>query len=54
MRTHWRHGRRACAADIWFESFKRQGFYFPYAAMITILTGVYVHMTRLFLGSRWQ
>ena len=36
--------------DTWFESFKRQGFYFRYAALITILTGLYVHITRLFLG----
>src|SRR4051794_12213258 len=36
--------------DTWFESFKRQGFAFRYAAMITILTGLYVHITRLFLG----
>ena len=34
----------------WFESFKRQGFYFRYAALITIITGLYVHITRLFLG----
>jgi hypothetical protein len=32
------------------ESFKRQGFSFRYAALITILTGLYVHITRLFLG----
>ena len=36
--------------DTWFESFKRQGFSFRYAALITILTGLYVHITRLFLG----
>jgi hypothetical protein len=36
--------------DTWFESFKRQGYYFQYAAIITILTGLYVHITRLFLG----
>jgi hypothetical protein len=36
--------------DSWFESFKRQGFYFRYAALITIITGLYVHITRLFLG----
>jgi hypothetical protein len=34
----------------WFESFNHQGYYFQYAAMITILTGLYVHITRLFLG----
>ncbi len=36
--------------DTWFESFKRQGFYFRYTALITILTGLYVHITRLFVG----
>jgi hypothetical protein len=36
--------------DTWFASFKRQGFYFRYAALITIITGLYVHITRLFLG----
>jgi hypothetical protein len=36
--------------DTWFELFKRRGYYFQYAAMITILTGLYVHITRLFLG----
>jgi hypothetical protein len=36
--------------DSWFESFRRQGFSFRYAALITILTGLYVHITRLFLG----
>jgi hypothetical protein len=36
--------------DTWFASFKRQGFYFRYAALITIITGLYVHITRLFVG----
>src|SRR3954470_6146631 len=36
--------------ETWFAAFKRQGFAFRYAAMITILTGLYVHITRLFLG----
>jgi hypothetical protein len=36
--------------NTWFASFKRQGFYFRYAALITIITGLYVHITRLFLG----
>jgi hypothetical protein len=36
--------------DTWFESFKRQGLYFRYAALITIISGLYVHVTRLFLG----
>jgi hypothetical protein len=36
--------------DSWFASFKRQGFYFRYAALTTIITGLYVHITRLFLG----
>ena len=36
--------------DTWFESFEHQGFYFRYAAVITIITGLYVHITRLFVG----
>jgi hypothetical protein len=36
--------------DTWFELFKHQGYYFQYTAIITILTGLYVHITRLFLG----
>jgi hypothetical protein len=33
-----------------FASFKRQGFYFRTAAILTIVTGLYIHITRLFLG----
>ena len=36
--------------DSWFASFKHQSLFFRYAAMITILTGLYIHITRLFLG----
>jgi hypothetical protein len=36
--------------ESWFASFKRQGLFFRYAAMITILTGLYIHITRLFLS----
>ena len=36
--------------DTWFALFKHQGFYFRYAALITIITGLYVHITRLFVG----
>jgi hypothetical protein len=36
--------------DTWFASFKRQGFYFRSAATITLLTGLYIHITRLLLG----
>ncbi len=34
----------------WFENFKRQGFYFRYAAITTILIGLYMHISRTFLG----
>ncbi len=34
----------------WFESFKRQGFYARQVAMFTIMVGIYMHITRLFLG----
>ena len=36
--------------DTWFALFKHEGFYFRYAALITIVTGLYVHITRLFVG----
>ena len=36
--------------DTWFESFKRQGFYARQVAILTILGGLYMHITRLFLG----
>src|SRR5215211_5413610 len=36
--------------DSWFASFKRQGFYARQVAIITILGGLYMHITRLFLG----
>jgi hypothetical protein len=32
------------------ESFKRQGFYARQVAIVTILVGIYMHITRLFLG----
>ena len=34
----------------WFENFKRQGFYFRYVAIATILGGLYLHISRVFLG----
>ena len=34
----------------WFERFKRQGFYFQYIAIATILGGLYLHISRVFLG----
>ena len=36
--------------DTWFESFKGQGFYARQVAIVTILGGLYMHITRLFLG----
>jgi hypothetical protein len=36
--------------DSWFASFKRQGFYARQVAIVTILGGLYMHITRLFLG----
>lgn len=38
------------AATGWFESFRRAGFYYQYAAIATILGGLYLHISRLFLG----
>lgn len=34
----------------WFESFKQQGYYFRQAAILTIVIGTYLHISRLFLG----
>jgi cytochrome bd-type quinol oxidase subunit 2 len=36
--------------DTWFSSFKHQGFYARQVAIATILGGLYMHLTRLFLG----
>jgi len=36
--------------NTWFASFKRQGFYARQVAIVTILGGLYMHITRLFLG----
>lgn len=36
--------------NTWFENFKRQGFYFKYVAIVTILMGLYMHISRTFLG----
>ena len=48
MATNISHA--SATTNNWFAAFKRQGYYYRYAAMITILTGLYVHITRLFLG----
>lgn len=34
----------------WFESFRQQGYYFRQAAILTISVGLYLHISRLFLG----
>ena len=36
--------------DSWFKSFKRQGFYARQVAIVTILAGIDLHITRVFLG----
>jgi cytochrome bd-type quinol oxidase subunit 2 len=38
------------SSSTWFEAFKRQGYYFQPVAIATILGGLYLHITRLFLG----
>ena len=38
------------SSSTWFERFKRQGFYFQYVAIATILGGLYLHILRVFLG----
>jgi hypothetical protein len=54
MATHTNLGTVPTAVgtqpDTWFESFKRQGFYARQVAILTILGGLYMHITRLFLG----
>ena len=34
----------------WFETFKREGYYFRHFAIATILGGLYLHISRVFLG----
>ncbi len=38
------------SSSTWFKEFKRRGFYFQYAAITTILMGLYLHISRVFLG----
>ena len=38
------------SSSSWFERFKAQGFYFQYVAIATILGGLYLHISRVFLG----
>ena len=40
----------AASSSTWFEEFKRRGFYFQFAAITTILTGLYMHISRVFIG----
>ncbi len=35
----------------WFEVFRSHGYYFHYAAVITLIFGIYLHVTRLFIGN---
>src|SRR6266700_1847175 len=35
----------------WFEDFRSHGYYFHYAAVITLIMGMYLHVTRLFVGN---
>ena len=34
----------------WFQTFKRQGYYFKFAIIATFAVGIYLHVTRLFIG----
>jgi hypothetical protein len=34
----------------WFETFKREGFYLKYSAIATLIAGMYLHITGLFIG----
>jgi hypothetical protein len=34
----------------WFQAMKQQGFYFRPIAILVIVTGFYLHLTRLFVG----
>jgi len=34
----------------WWESFQQQGYYFRTVALGTIVTGIYLHVTRLLIG----
>lgn len=34
----------------WWASFQQQGYYFRWVAIVTIVTGIYLHVTRLLIG----
>jgi len=36
--------------NTWFESFKRQGYYLKLAIIVMLITGMYLHVTSLFIG----
>ena len=38
------------SSSTWSENFKRRGYYFQYVAIATILGGLYMHISRVFLG----
>jgi len=38
------------SSSTWLEAFKREGYYFRYVAIATILGGLYLHLSRVFLG----
>ena len=37
-------------APSWFERFKQEGYYLKYTAVATLIAGVYLHTTGLFIG----
>jgi hypothetical protein len=37
----------------WFEKFKANGYYLKPVMIGTLLTGMYLHVSVLFLGMRW-
>ena len=36
--------------DTWFEAFKQHGYYLKFAIIATLIMGMYLHVTSLFIG----
>src|SRR5215813_10862349 len=34
-----------------FEGFRQRGYFFQYTGVLTLIMGIYIHLTRLFIGT---
>jgi len=54
MATHTNLGTTPTVAgnrpDTWFERFKQHGYYLTFAIIATLIMGMYLHVTSLFIG----